>query len=130
MAPPRAVVVVPTLNEAANVPELIERIGRAAPEADIMVVDDQSADGTAVVAAKALAGRPGSRVLSREGPRGLGRAYAEAFQVALDLGYDVIVQMDADLSHDPAAIPSLVGALETADLAIGSRYCAGGGVEG
>jgi len=124
------VIVIPTLNEAANVPELIERTTRAAPDADIMIVDDQSADGTAQVAERAFADRPGCRVLSRNGPRGLGRAYTEAFQVALGAGYDVAVQMDADLSHDPAAIPSLLAGLASADLVIGSRYCPGGGVEG
>lgn len=126
----KTVIVIPTLNEAANIPELIERVMAAAPMAHIMIVDDQSADGTARLAEQAFAGRPGCRVLSRSGPRGLGRAYAEGFRAALDAGYEAVVQMDADLSHDPAAIPALLAALEHTDLVIGSRYCPGGGVEG
>jgi dolichol-phosphate mannosyltransferase len=129
-APEATVVVVPTLNEAANIAELIARVTEAAPDAHIWIVDDQSSDGTADVAQEAFGGRPGCRVLSRSGPRGLGRAYAEAFQAALADGYGAVVQMDADLSHDPAALPSLRAALSEADLVIGSRYCSGGGIEG
>lgn len=124
------VVVIPTLNEAPNIPELVARIRQAAPDADMLIVDDQSEDGTAEVAQRAFAGCPGSRVLSRTGQRGLGRAYAEGFRSALQDGYSEIIQMDADLSHDPAAIPSLRDGLGRADLVIGSRYCPGGGVKG
>jgi len=124
------VVVVPTLNEALNIPELVRRVSAAAPDAHLMIMDDQSSDGTAEVAMRAFAGRPGYRIITRTGPRGLGRAYVEGFQTALAEGYATIIQMDADLSHDPAAIPSLRNALRDCDLAIGSRYCHGGGVEG
>lgn len=124
------VIVIPTINEAANIPELIQRVLAAAPDAHILIVDDQSSDGTPHVAREAFQGRPGHRVLSRTGPRGLGRAYAEAFQSALAAGYTTIIQMDADLSHDPADLPALRSALAEADLVIGSRYCRGGGVEG
>lgn len=124
------VIVIPTLNEAPNIPELVERVTMAMPDAHLLVVDDQSSDGTAEAARKAFAGRPGHRVLSRAGPRGLGRAYVEAFQLAIQEGYTTIVQMDADLSHDPADLPTLCEALGEADLVIGSRYCRGGGVRG
>ncbi len=126
----RTVVVIPTLNEAPNIPELVARVKQAAPDADMMIVDDQSEDGTAEAARQAFADHPGSRVVSRTGPRGLGRAYAEGFRLALEAGYSEVVQMDADLSHDPAALPTLISGLERADLVIGSRYCPGGGVEG
>ena len=131
-SPPKqgTVVVVPTLNEAPNIPELVARISDAAPDAAILIVDDQSEDGTADVARRALADRPGSCVLSRNGARGLGRAYAEGFRTALAAGFGAIIQMDADLSHDPAALPMLREGLLRADLVIGSRYCPGGGVEG
>jgi len=122
--------IVPTLNEAANVPELVRRTREAAPDADLLIVDDQSSDGTVSVARQAFEGRPGYAVWVRTGPRGLGRAYAEAFQHAIAMGYTVAVQMDADLSHDPAALPALRGALRDADLVIGSRYCPGGGIAG
>ena len=126
----RVVVVVPTLNEAENLPELIPRVLRSLPSAHLLIVDDGSEDGTADVARKLLGQAPFHRVLVRSGPRGLGRSYAQAFQVALDSGYETVVQMDADLSHDPAALPSLIAELANADLVIGSRYCRGGGVEG
>lgn len=124
------VVVIPTLNEAANLPELAERLRLAVPCVDVLIVDDRSTDGTPEVAERAFAEGPRVSVLVRVGPRGLGRAYVTGFQVAIEQGYEVIVQMDADLSHDPAAIPSLLAALKDADLVIGSRYCKGGGVEG
>lgn len=123
-------IVVPTLNEAENIPELVQRIGAAAPDADLLIVDDQSTDGTAEAAVHAFRARPGYSVWVRSGPRGLGRSYADAFSRAVAAGYEAVVQMDADLSHDPASIPALLDALKEADLVIGSRYCPGGGVEG
>jgi dolichol-phosphate mannosyltransferase len=127
----RSVIVIPTYNEAENVPPLIERITEAAPDADVMIMDDNSPDGTADVAEQLFASRPEfhrHRVVRRTGPRGLGRAYVDGFQRAFDAGYDLILQMDADLSHDPKYLPDLLAASAGADLVIGSRYCPGGGV--
>ncbi|MCS6777672.1 MAG: polyprenol monophosphomannose synthase [Chloroherpetonaceae bacterium] len=125
----RCVVVVPTYNEAENVAALAEGVCRALPGADLWLVDDGSPDGTADVAEGLFASRveyAGYRVIRRSGPRGLGRAYREGFLRALRAGYDRVFQMDADLSHDPGALPELWRASLTADVCIGSRYCAGG----
>lgn len=117
-----AAVVVPTYNEAENVAALVEGVRRHLPDARVLVVDDASPDGTADVAARA-----GADVLRRVGPRGLGPAYRDGFARALADGFDPILQMDADLSHDPADLPRLVDALADADLALGSRWVDGGG---
>jgi dolichol-phosphate mannosyltransferase len=96
--------------------------------ADLMLVDDQSPDGTADVAEQVFGRLPNFSVLRRTGARGLGRSYVEAYQVAVAAGYSHIVQMDADLSHQPTSIVDLLRAAEAADVVIGSRYCPGGGV--
>jgi len=123
----RVVVVVPTFDEAENIGELCERVRSAVPDAEILVVDDRSPDGTAAVA-RAVGERMGNvTVLDRPHKGGLGAAYRAGFAAALDRGADVCVQIDADLSHDPDAIPALVANIEHgADLAIGSRYVPGG----
>lgn len=122
-------VVVPTYNEAENIRPLTAAILAALPDATILVVDDSSPDGTGRIADE-LAMDPRIRVRHRTTKQGLGKAYLDGFSVALAGGADVIVQMDADLSHDPAALPSLVGPVRNgdADLVIGSRYTRGGGV--
>lgn len=128
----RTVIVVPTYNEAENIPLLAEQVARTLPDVELMVMDDNSPDGTAEIAERLFASKPEFaryRLIRREGPRGLGRAYRDGFQRALREGYDRIVQMDADLSHDPAFLPALLDASHSADLVIGSRYCAGGGVK-
>jgi glycosyltransferase involved in cell wall biosynthesis len=121
------VVVVPTYNEVDNIEPLCRRIRAALPEADIIVVDDGSPDGTAD-AARALASGIGSiDVIDQSTKGGLGAAYRAGFRAAIDRGADVCVQIDADLSHDPAALPALVANVDHgADLAIGSRYVPGG----
>jgi dolichol-phosphate mannosyltransferase len=123
----KTVVVLPTYEEAANVPDVLTRIRAAAPDADVLVVDDNSPDGTADEARR-MAGELGRiDVLVRPVKNGLGNAYRTGFRVAIDRGYEVIVQMDADLSHDPSVIPTLVGAVSGGlDMAIGSRYVPGG----
>ncbi len=121
-------IVVPTFNEIENLPELIERIFAVMNNVHLWIVDDASPDGTADAAERLLVDREGSLVYRRTGERGLGRAYCDAFQRALLAGYTTIVQMDADLSHDPAHLPALIAATSTCDLAIGSRYVRGGGV--
>lgn len=128
----RTLVITPTYDERDNLPVLAERLRAAAPEVDLLVVDDASPDGTGAVADE-LHARHGDRVrvLHREGKRGLGSAYVDGFRLAMREGYDVVVQMDADLSHDPRAVPALLAAIEGgADLAIGSRWVRGGGIEG
>lgn len=123
----RVVVVVPTYNEVGTIAALCEGVRRTLPDAEVFVVDDASPDGTAA-AARAVGERLGGvTVVERSGKRGLGDAYREGFRRAIDAGADVCVQIDADLSHDPAALPALVANVEHgADLAIGSRYVPGG----
>lgn len=121
------VVVVPTYNEADNVAVLCERVRDVLPAARILVVDDGSPDGTAAVARRAGERLGELTVLERQGKQGLGAAYRAGFRAALDMGADVCVQIDADLSHDPAVLPALVtNVAHGADLAIGSRYVPGG----
>src|ERR687894_844635 len=121
-------VVLPTYNEADNLEPIAAAILERLPGATLLVVDDNSPDGTGRVA-DALADRdPRVRVRHRARKQGLGRAYVEGFRVALAEGAERIVQMDADWSHDPAYLPRLVDRLDTADLVIGSRYSRGGGV--
>jgi dolichol-phosphate mannosyltransferase len=123
----RTLVVVPTYEEAANVPELLQRLRAAAPDADILVVDDNSPDGTAGIARELGEELGHVEVLVRSEKAGLGSAYRAGFAVGIERGYDVLVQMDADLSHDPAAVPSLLAALtDDVGLVIGSRYVPGG----
>jgi dolichol-phosphate mannosyltransferase len=124
-------VVLPTLDEAGNIATVLRGIRAAAPNVDVLVVDDGSTDGTADRAA-ALGRELGNiRVLRRVGERGLGPAYRAGFRTGLADGYDALVEMDADLSHDPSALPALVAAVAGgADLAIGSRYVPGGDTPG
>ena len=125
----RALVVVPTYQEAANVPELLRRFTLATADVDLLLVDDASPDGTAALARQLGAECGRVEVVERPGKGGLGSAYRFGFAIGVERGYDVILQMDADLSHDPADIPRLVAALDDgADLAIGSRYVPGGGI--
>jgi dolichol-phosphate mannosyltransferase len=123
-------IVLPTFNEAENL-ELISRdILAALPGATLLVVDDASPDGTGDIADRLANADARVRVLHRAGKEGLGVAYRHGFRVALDGGAGIVVQMDADFSHDPAALPSLVApiAAGTADVVIGSRYTTGGQV--
>lgn len=125
----RTLVVLPTYEEAPNVAEVLRRIRAEVPDADILVVDDNSPDGTAALAKTASDDLGQVDVLVRPAKEGLGTAYRHGFREAFARNYDVLVQMDADLSHDPAAIPSLLAALEQgADMVIGSRYIRGGSI--
>jgi len=141
--PVRAVVIIPTYNEAGNVTTVLDRARQASPATDILIVDDNSPDGTAALVknhpgfAESLPSvrsmgdlRTLGRVflLSRTAKDGLGSAYRAGFAWAIVSEYDAILQMDADLSHPPERIPALLSALTGADVAIGSRYIAGGGV--
>jgi dolichol-phosphate mannosyltransferase len=125
----RVLVNVPTYVEADNIEELLRRVRAAAPQVDVLVIDDNSPDGTAEVAERVARELGHIDVLRRPAKKGLGNAYRAGFGIGIDRGYDLICQMDADLSHDPAALPHLVAAVEAgADLAIGSRYVPGGSV--
>src|SRR5258706_4383552 len=107
----RALVVVPTYEEAANVGELLHRLRTAAPDVDILIVDDNSPDGTAALAQELSAELGQIDVLVRSEKAGLGSAYRAGFAIGIERGYDVLVQMDADLSHDPSSVPPLLSAL-------------------
>lgn len=122
----RALVVLPTYNELDNLPGIVESILQNAPAAHILIVDDNSPDGTGALADQLSATRQGQVfVLHRARKEGLGQAYVEGFKYALARDYDVVVQMDADFSHDPKYLPSFFEAIETHDLVIGSRYVNG-----
>jgi dolichol-phosphate mannosyltransferase len=123
----RACVVLPTYDERENLPAIVPAILAASPELDVLVVDDDSPDGTGALADE-LAGRhPRVRVLHRARKEGLGRAYLAGFAVALRAGYGRILEMDADFSHEPELLPALLAASRKADLVLGSRYVPGGG---
>jgi dolichol-phosphate mannosyltransferase len=123
----RTVVVLPTYNERDNVRGLLGAIRETVPAADVLVIDDNSPDGTAELVEATAADLGQIKLVVRPRKRGLGTAYREGFTVALDEGYDVIVSMDVDWSHDPSVLPDLLGLIEDgADVAIGSRYVPGG----
>lgn len=124
----RVVMVVPTYNEIDNLREIVSRIHGAVPIADVLVVDDNSADGTGELADELAAADARVKVLHRAGKGGLGSAYLAGFAWALEQGYDVIGEIDADLSHPAEVLPDLLAALEDADLVIGSRWVPGGRV--
>jgi len=124
----RTLVVLPTYNEAATIEEVLRRTRAALPEAGILVVDDGSPDGTADLAEKVGEETGRVEVMRRSRRSGLGAAYRAGFRWGMEHGYEALVEMDSDLSHDPAALPLLVGALETNDLVIGSRYVPGGSI--
>lgn len=126
----RVLVVLPTYNEVENMPVILPRIRDAFPDAHVLVVDDASPDGTADKADAIGAELGQIEVVRRTGPRGLGPAYADGFRLGLDRGFDVLVGMDADLSHDPSVLPALVAPVAEgrADMAIGSRYVPGGAI--
>lgn len=121
----RSIVVVPTYNEAQTIVVLLDAIRDAAPDVDVLVVDDNSPDGTARI----VLDHGGAYVLQRAEKSGLGTAYRAGFAWAIGRGYDVVAQMDADLSHPPDRLPALIAALSDADVAVGSRYAPGGGID-
>jgi dolichol-phosphate mannosyltransferase len=121
-------VVLPTFNEADSVEEVIRRTRAAVPAASVLVVDDGSPDGTADIAEKVGAELGRVEVMRRAAPMGLGDAYRAGFAWGLAEGAEALVEMDSDLSHDPAALPTLLAALDGRDLVIGSRYVPGGSI--
>jgi dolichol-phosphate mannosyltransferase len=124
----RVVVVIPTYDEAENLAWIVDRVRRAQPGIDILVVDDGSPDGTGDIADELAAADPQVHVLHRAAKAGLGAAYLHGFSWALERGYDVIGEMDADGSHQPEQLQRLVDALRDADLVIGARWVPGGSV--
>ena len=118
-------VIVPTYNERENVEPLAAAVLRALPAAHLLFVDDDSPDGTGDLLDRLSAGDSRVQVLHHGGKKGLGRAYVAGFRWALERGYAFVFEMDADFSHDPADLPRLRAAAETADLALGSRYTEG-----
>ena len=122
-------VIVPTYNEVDNLEVIASRLHAAVPEAHLLVVDDNSPDGTGKLADELAAREDWAHVLHRTGKEGLGAAYLAGFAWAKDHGYDVVVEMDADGSHAPEQLPRLLAALEHADLVLGSRWVEGGKVE-
>ena len=122
----RVAVVVPTYNERENLESVAGRVREAVPDADLLIVDDNSPDGTGELADKLAAADPRIHVMHRAGKSGLGAAYIAGFRWALERDYGAMVEMDADGSHQPEDLPRLLGALEHADLVVGSRWVPGG----
>lgn len=124
----RVLVVVPTYDEAESLPGVVARVLAAVPDADVLVADDASPDGTGALAERLRLDEPRIHVMHRPGKAGLGAAYRAGFAWGIARGYDVLVEMDADGSHLPEQLPDLLAALEHADLVIGSRWVPGGEV--
>jgi dolichol-phosphate mannosyltransferase len=122
----RTLIVIPTYNERENIASLIEDVLRAAPQADILVIDDNSPDGTGQLIDTISANNPQVKALHRPGKLGLGTAYTLGFKYAIEQGYDLVFEMDADYSHHPRYLPNFLALAEDADLVIGSRYIPGG----
>lgn len=125
----RTLIVLPTFNEADNIVEVLQKLRAVVPEASVLVVDDASPDGTADLVEEVAEQVGDVSVMRRPAKSGLGSAYCDGFHRGLAAGYDVMVEMDSDLSHDPAALPSLLTAVaDGAALALGSRYIPGGSI--
>jgi dolichol-phosphate mannosyltransferase len=121
----KAIVIVPTYNEADNIRELVPRILEQDPGMEILVVDDNSTDGTGTIVDELIQTEPRLHVLHRPGKMGLGTAYVDGFRYALERDYDFVFEMDADFSHDPDSLPAFLEAIQDADLVVGSRYLNG-----
>ncbi|HAM44515.1 MAG TPA: dolichol-phosphate mannosyltransferase, partial [Propionibacteriaceae bacterium] len=126
----RVLVIIPTYNESENIGPITARIRAAVPEADILIADDNSPDGTGALADELAAADSHIQVLHRTGKEGLGAAYIAGFRWGLDAGYEVLVEHDADGSHQPEYLPAMLARLQTADVVKGSRYIKGGATEG
>ncbi|CAA9273797.1 MAG: Undecaprenyl-phosphate mannosyltransferase [uncultured Arthrobacter sp.] len=124
----RVLTIIPTFNEIESLPLTLGRLRKAVPASDVLIVDDNSPDGTGGLADEAAAADPQVFVLHRTGKAGLGAAYIAGFRWGLERGYDVLVEMDADGSHRPEQLQSLLDAVDGADLVIGSRWVPGGSV--
>jgi dolichol-phosphate mannosyltransferase len=120
-----ALVIVPTYNERENIPRLLPEILSRDPRLEVLVVDDNSPDGTGDIVASMASTEPRIHLLGRAGKLGLGTAYLDGFRWGLDRGYDCLFEMDADFSHDPAHLPKFLEAIESYDVVLGSRYLHG-----
>jgi dolichol-phosphate mannosyltransferase len=127
--PLRTLVTVATYNEIDNLPDLVEAVLAVAPDAEILVIDDNSPDGTGGWCDSRAKDEPRLHCLHRSGKLGLGTATIAGMQYAIEHGYDSVLNMDADFSHHPRYIPAILDAIDRADVVIGSRYCPGGGVK-
>jgi dolichol-phosphate mannosyltransferase len=128
-ARPRTLIVTPTYNEKDNLEHFVTSVLRVVPDVDVLIVDDNSPDGTGAIADRLAAADPRVRVMHRAGKQGLGTAYVQAFEKGLAEGYELFFEMDADMSHDPLHLPAFFDAFaKGADLVIGSRNIPGGGV--
>ena len=121
----KKIVITPTYNESKNILTLINRIKDNVNDIDILVIDDNSPDGTSDIVAKFAESRNDIFLITRDGKLGLGTAYIEGFKWAIQNNYDIVIQMDADLSHDPKDLPRMLQAIKDYDLVIGSRYIDG-----
>lgn len=121
----RILVIVPTYNEAKNLPQIVPEILKQDPRLEVLVVDDNSPDGTGDLADRMAQTKTRVHVLHRQAKEGLGRAYLAGFHWGLEQGYQAMFEMDADFSHDPAFLPRFLVAIEDADLVLGSRYATG-----
>jgi dolichol-phosphate mannosyltransferase len=121
----KALVIIPTYNERENLTELLRQIFAQNLPLEVLIVDDNSPDGTGAVADQLVASDPRVHVMHRPGKMGLGSAYVAGFQYALERDYDAVFEMDADFSHNPDSLPQFLRELETADLVVGSRYLHG-----
>ncbi len=120
-----ALVIIPTYNERANIATVIVRVLRQSSNIDLLIVDDNSPDGTAEIVKEHKVDEPRVKLIERKGKLGLGTAYITGFKYALENNYKYVFEMDADLSHDPNEIPNFLAAIQEADLVIGSRYITG-----
>lgn len=129
--PQKHLVIIPTYNEVENIASIIKAVWQAVPKLHILVVDDNSQDGTQEVLETLKQQFPEQQLftLYRSGKLGLGTAYIAGFKWALSRSYDALIEMDADFSHDPAVLPTMIAELENHDVVIGSRYTAGGGTQ-
>jgi len=121
----KALIIVPTYNERENVEALLLAIFANVPTAEVLIVDDNSPDGTGAIADRAAASDPRVHVMHREGKQGLGSAYVAGFRYALERDYEAVFEMDADFSHNPESLPVFLREIENADLVLGSRYLYG-----
>jgi dolichol-phosphate mannosyltransferase len=125
----RTLVILPTYNEAENVATMVEQVLAQSPDVDVLVVDDNSPDGTSAIVGKLRETEPRLQLLTRAAKLGLGTAYLAGFHFALDHDYGRMLTMDCDGSHNPAYIPAILDAMATNDVVVGSRYVPGGGIE-
>jgi dolichol-phosphate mannosyltransferase len=121
----RALVIIPTYNEKENIHSVVELVLSQASNIDVLVVDDNSPDGTGAIVSEMAKAEPRVHLLGRSGKLGLGTAYIAGFKWGLSQGYDYLIEMDADFSHDPREIPNMLKAVQQADLILGSRYIDG-----